>query len=177
MPTKNRKPRKSLRTLLIIWFLAFSIVPLAFLTGYSLIKYEQALDLGTLQTVVANSREISIILTQFQEKSCAVLRVARMRAIEALIYQLSTNNISTSARELLQRWLPSSWRNAFGFTIAMVVWKSRFTKTSMARCRAKPISNRAFTLERRIFFKRVDSPDEIPFFNLQSHRSGQKALH
>ncbi len=41
---RYRKPRRSLRTILMSWFLVLSLAPLMFVTGYSLVKYEQAID-------------------------------------------------------------------------------------------------------------------------------------
>ena len=34
-------PKKSLKALLTLWFLLFSIVPLSFLTGYILVRFEK----------------------------------------------------------------------------------------------------------------------------------------
>src|ERR1700743_1484586 len=94
MTTKTRRPRKSLRTLLIVWFLSFSVIPLAFLTGYSLVKYEQALDMELSKRLDANSREIAIILNQIQDNLRASIRGhAHDRT---LIYQLSINNSPAS---------------------------------------------------------------------------------
>lgn len=101
----HRRPRKSLRTLLIIWFLLFSTVPLAFITGYSLVKYEQAIDQELSKRLNGNAREISVILTEFEHN----LRVdsGAHAADKALIYYLSMNN-TQQARALLKHWLSGS---------------------------------------------------------------------
>ena len=42
------------------------MVPLAFITGYSLIKYEQAIDQELSQRLKGNAREISVMLGEFE---------------------------------------------------------------------------------------------------------------
>ena len=39
-----RKSPKSLRSILTLWFLAFTIIPLAFISGYSTVLYEHSLN-------------------------------------------------------------------------------------------------------------------------------------
>src|SRR5579871_6355658 len=69
-PTKasaNRRPKRSLRTILLIWFLVLSIVPLMFVTGYSLEKSQQAIDYEVSQRLHANSREFLPFLQDFDK--------------------------------------------------------------------------------------------------------------
>ena len=61
-----RKPQRSLRTILIVWFLLFALVPLAFVTGYSVIKFEKAIDNELSRRLMGNAREISSIFSDFQ---------------------------------------------------------------------------------------------------------------
>ncbi|HWU43578.1 MAG TPA: ATP-binding protein, partial [Bdellovibrio sp.] len=44
----------------------FSVVPLAFVTGYSMIKYEKAIDHELSQRLSGNAREISVILNDYK---------------------------------------------------------------------------------------------------------------
>lgn len=101
MSRKNR-PAKSLRNVLIIWFLLFSIVPLAFITGYSLIKYEQAIDQELAQRLEGNAREISVMLGEFE--ASLLKENEAHRNDRTLAYYLSTGNESR-ARQLLNGWL------------------------------------------------------------------------
>jgi two-component system NtrC family sensor kinase len=64
---RNLRPKRSLRTILMIWFLLLSLVPLMFVTGYSLVKYEQAIDNELVQRLRANSREVLSTLTDFEK--------------------------------------------------------------------------------------------------------------
>jgi two-component system NtrC family sensor kinase len=73
----RRKPRRSLRTILIVWFLLFSIVPLGFLTGYSIIKFETAIDREMLTRLSGNAKEIEIIFSDY----LSILRQARQKYI------------------------------------------------------------------------------------------------
>lgn len=64
---KKRKPRRSLRTILILWFSLFSIVPTVFLTSYSLRKFQQAIDNELIERLKGNVTEISIILDDYKK--------------------------------------------------------------------------------------------------------------
>lgn len=98
----KRKPQRSLRTILIVWFLLFSIVPLAFVTGYSIIKYEKAIDNELAQRLSGNAREIGVILSDFKEgldeKKQNYLGDPR------LVYHVSTNDIA-GIRAQVHNWL------------------------------------------------------------------------
>lgn len=101
----QRRPQKSLRAIVMFWFLLFSIVPLAFITGYSVVKYEQAIDQELSKRLRGNGREISVILNEMQTTLVAEGR--RHASDTALIYSLSTNQLNV-ARDLLAKWLNSS---------------------------------------------------------------------
>jgi two-component system NtrC family sensor kinase len=107
-----RKPRRSLRTILIVWFFLFSVVPLAFITGYSVIKYEKAIDNELSQRLLGNAREVSVILSDFQ----AGLRERRDKYLKSnsLIYHLSTSD-SQSLRSQAQTWLRSEIATSLTF--------------------------------------------------------------
>jgi len=88
----RKQARRSLKTLLLIWFLLLSLVPLMFVTGYSLVKYEKAIDLELEQRLNGNVRTV----TQTVADSEAYLEKRRnvYRADTTLIYYLSTNAVS-----------------------------------------------------------------------------------
>lgn len=98
----KRKAPRSLRTILIIWFLLFSVVPLAFVTGYSVIKYEKAIDNELLQRLGGNAREIGVILSDF--RTSLVDKRDRYVRDPSLIYHLSTND-TLSILGLARGWL------------------------------------------------------------------------
>lgn len=98
----RQTPRKSLRTILILWLLIFSIVPLAFITGYSLVKYEQAIDQELSTRLMGNAREIGQILNDFQKN--LIEESNQVAADRALIYFMNSNK-ADSARDGLKRWL------------------------------------------------------------------------
>lgn len=95
------KPRKSIRTILVLWLLIFSILPLAFITGYSLVKYEQAIDQELSTRLLGNAREISVIFNDFQES--LVAESHQLAADRALTYYMGSNK-TEQAREGLSRW-------------------------------------------------------------------------
>ncbi len=102
----RQRPRKSLRTILILWLLIFSVVPLAFITGYSLVKYEQAIDQELSTRLHGNAREISTILGEFQNG--LVDESKQIAGDRALVYFLASNKID-QAREGLKRWFKGAF--------------------------------------------------------------------
>jgi two-component system, NtrC family, sensor kinase len=97
-----RRHKKSLRSLLMVWLILFSVVPLAFLTGYSLVKYEQAIDQELGQRLQANFREVQVILSEYEAE------LARKNKAHSqdkkLGFFLSTSQID-NARQLVTTWL------------------------------------------------------------------------
>ncbi|MBK8202189.1 MAG: two-component sensor histidine kinase [Bdellovibrionales bacterium] len=108
MSAVTRKPKKSLRTLLILSFLLFSIIPLTFITGYSLVKYEQAIDLELNQRLTGNAREISVIISDFENG--LLVQARRLAQSNALIFQLSKGSYSP-ARDLVIEAMKSHYAN------------------------------------------------------------------
>ena len=94
--------RKSLRTVLMMWLLMFAIVPLAFITGYSLVKYEQAINQELAQRLVGNGRELKVIFDEFEKELAD--RNAVHAADKSMIYFLSSSAIA-SARDLAEKWM------------------------------------------------------------------------
>ncbi len=85
-----------------MWFVLFSVAPLAFITGYSLVKYEQAIDQELSKRLLGNGREVAIILRDFEES----LRANSLRHSQdkAFIFHLTSNNIP-QVREIVRRWI------------------------------------------------------------------------
>jgi two-component system NtrC family sensor kinase len=108
----RRKPQRSLRTILTIWFLLFSIVPLAFVTGYSIIKYEGAIDHELNQRLLGNAREINSILSEFQNN----LQQKRDRYVNdpKFTYSLATNDVD-NLKELGNNWIQSEFATSLTF--------------------------------------------------------------
>lgn len=48
-------------------FILFSVVPLGFITGFSFVKYEEAIDNELTERLRGNAREIKVILEDFQQ--------------------------------------------------------------------------------------------------------------
>lgn len=106
MKIKKTKPQKSLHTVLMLWLLVFALVPLAFITGYSLIKYERAINQELAQRLAGNNREIQVILEEFEKE--IELRNQQHASDRALIRYLTTNNF-VAARELSEKWMRSNF--------------------------------------------------------------------
>lgn len=97
-----RKPKRSLRTILIVWFLLFSIVPLAFVVAYSITKFEKAIDRELSQRLSGNAREIGGILSDYM----VGLQQKRDRYIKDpnLLYDLAMSD-GSSIRNIGSGWL------------------------------------------------------------------------
>ncbi|MGZ5280565.1 MAG: HAMP domain-containing sensor histidine kinase, partial [Pseudobdellovibrionaceae bacterium] len=112
MAPVQKRAHRSLRTILIIWFLLFSLTPLVFVTGYSVRKYEVAIDNELSQRLGGNAREIAAILDDFRTG----LSQKRDRYVKdnGLIYHLSTSD-SASVRSLGLNWLKSDFASSLTF--------------------------------------------------------------
>lgn len=112
MAIAKRKAHRSLRTILIVWFLLFSLVPLAFVTGYSVVKYEKAIDTELSERLSGNAREISVILNDFKTG------LTQKRDIyinnKGLISSLSLGD-SLSTRTLGMNWIKSDFSSSLTF--------------------------------------------------------------
>ncbi len=112
MPDFRKKPQRSLRTILIIWFLLFSVVPLAFVTGYSVIKYEMAIDHELSQRLRDNAREIAVIISDYQ--TGMKQRREKYLIDAAMLYHLSTEN-SGALLGLATPWMKSDFSSSLTF--------------------------------------------------------------
>jgi len=63
-----------------------------FVTGYSLVKYEEAIDNELVQRLRSNSREVSTTLVDYEHYLSG--RRARLRSDAQLLFHLSTGNVS-----------------------------------------------------------------------------------
>lgn len=108
----RRKPARSLRTILIVWFLLFSVVPLAFVTGYSVLKFEKAIDHELSQRLVGNGREIDVILNDF--KSNMEQRRDRYLADPSFVYHLSIGDLG-AVRGLGTGWIRGDLSSSLTF--------------------------------------------------------------
>lgn len=104
MKTLKKKPKRSLRTILIIWFVLFSVIPLAFVTGYSMVKYEKAIDHELSQRLTGNAREIDVILQDL--KAGLVQKRDRFIRDPSLIYHITMGDGAT-VRMLSSQWIKS----------------------------------------------------------------------
>lgn len=98
-------PRRSLRSILAIWFLSFAVVPIVFLTIYSLYKFQQTIDNELVVRLNGNASEIQVILKEFQR----ALRHQQLNYIKNKTFQsyLSSQNIN-SLKDLVNLWISES---------------------------------------------------------------------
>lgn len=68
MKTLRKQPKRSLRTILIIWFLLFSIVPITFIAIYSVSRFKKAIDNELSLRLSDNGREINSLIQDFRSE-------------------------------------------------------------------------------------------------------------
>lgn len=92
----------SLRSILIAWFIIFSIVPLALVSWYSLVKFQRAIESEQLQRLKANGREIDSIISDYQNQ---LLKNRRVFANSPqFTYNLSLSDL-TGLKEISTEWM------------------------------------------------------------------------
>ena len=96
------KKYASLRSILIVWFIIFSIVPLALVSWYSLIKFQRAIESEQLQRLKANGREIDSIISDYHNQ---LLKNRRVFANSPqFTYNLSLSDL-TGLKEISTEWM------------------------------------------------------------------------
>ncbi len=94
--------QSSLRTILIAWFLVFSIVPLAFVAWYSVFKFQKAIDNELSLRLRGNGREIEVMIADYY--SSLLLSRDSLVKNPHLVYSLSTSD-STSIQDFSMEWI------------------------------------------------------------------------
>lgn len=109
-PQKNAQ--KSLRTMLIYWFLLITLTPVVFITAYSVFRYQEAIDRELIQRLEGNGREISTMISDLQ----TTLSQNRRRYISepSLIYNLSTGQTEDLRAEAYS-WINSDLASGLTF--------------------------------------------------------------
>ncbi len=94
--------KTSLTSILTLWFLTFTIVPLAFISGYSTVLYKDSINAELQKRLEGNIREIGVSLAEYEG---VILTYGKLHAADsALAYHVATRNIS-GARRILTEWL------------------------------------------------------------------------
>ena len=92
----------SLRSILIAWFIIFSIVPLALVSWYSLVKFQRAIESEQLQRLKANGREIDSIFSDYHNQ---LLKNRRVFANSPrFTYNLSLSDLA-GLKEISTEWM------------------------------------------------------------------------
>lgn len=103
--TIKAQPKKSLRWILALWFLSFAIVPITFLTFYSLQKFQQTVDNELVLRLKGNASEIKVILSEYQKG----LSHQQLSLIKNSHFQSELLNDKTAAlNEKITNWLADS---------------------------------------------------------------------
>lgn len=152
----RRKPKRSLRTILIVWFLIFSVSPLAFVTIYSLNKFEMAIDRELSQRLSGNAREISGILAD----SMSGLQQRRERILNdpGLIYHVSRSD-GGGLRPFATNWLRQDVASGYSFFNRQGRMILSIAKDSRSEIRTPPMGSDAVFLSDRYIAHLRDRAD------------------
>jgi two-component system, NtrC family, sensor kinase len=97
-----KRAPKSLRSMLTLWFLAFTIIPLAFISGYSTVLYETSINSELQKRLEGNAREVGVSLVELENY---LLTNGKVHAADpTLVYHVATRNIPAS-RRVVTEWL------------------------------------------------------------------------
>ena len=106
------KKKGSLRTILVVWFIIFSVVPLAFMAWYSLFKFEKAIDHELVQRLKSNNREFSIMISDYFNN--VVDNSIKYTKDPHLIYNISISD-SRAIAELVSNQIRSNILSSIAF--------------------------------------------------------------
>ncbi|MBC7742320.1 MAG: HAMP domain-containing protein [Bdellovibrionaceae bacterium] len=97
--------QSSLRSILIAWFLIFSVVPLAFVAWYSVFKFEKAIDNELSERLRGNGREIEVMIADYYTH----LIQSRDSLVKNphLLYNLTTGDIK-SIQDFSMEWIKTT---------------------------------------------------------------------
>ena len=173
MSQPRRKPKQSLRTLLMLWFLLFSVVPLAFITGYSVVKYEQAIDQELSQRLKANSREVGIIISDFES---GLLSQSRQLANDRnLVFHMSKNSYST-ARELVRDRMRTHfahrlWLHSREGRLEVALYRDKDGKIQR-----RPNIEGGLVELKSEFLEKVEAQDELTLVDFRSQKNNEGGI-
>jgi two-component system NtrC family sensor kinase len=97
-----KRARRSLRSIITLSFLAFTIIPLAFISGYSTVLYEASINNELQKRLEGNIREVGVNLAELER---VLIINGRIHASDpTLSYHVATRNVPAS-RRIITDWL------------------------------------------------------------------------
>lgn len=102
--TSRQLPKKSLKIILTRWFLAFSVVPVTFVAGYSLIKFEEAINYEVSRRLKDQTREINVLFNDIKRNFD--FKIDKYKSNQVLVQNLLYTNtpaLSRLAEDLLNK--------------------------------------------------------------------------
>lgn len=120
------RPKKSLRWILALWFLFFSIVPVVLLTFYTLQQFELTVDNELVQRLQGNLSEIRVIINDFQ-KALGQQQLAYLNDNHLQTFLAKSDR--PALNELLTDWQANSTANSFAIYDAQGTLIAETSKT------------------------------------------------
>jgi len=105
---KDKRPKRSLGTILILWFLVFSIVPMGCVAIYSFLQFQKAIDKELSQRLKGNLREIEGVLNE--KTKLLKLGNSKIRTNPTVAYNLAVREL-----DVLQG-LAKDWINEYSLS-------------------------------------------------------------
>ncbi len=155
----------------MLWFLLFSVVPLAFVTGYSIVKYEQAIDQELSKRLSGNAREVRIIIEEYEK---SLVQSANKHAVDnSLIYFVSTKQME-GMRDLIKRWFSSSAAQRIWFYNREGQLQVAMYRDSGGEIQRKANLEGGDVFLNQSFLNQMQSKDQLYVIDLRRDRSSAK---
>lgn len=164
----KRKSQKSLKSMLIFWFLLATLTPVIFITVYSIFRYQQAIDRELVQRLEGNGREISTLISDLQ--STLIQNRSHFISEPGFVFNLSTNqtdDLKSAARE----WINSDISTGLTFFNRSGRMLFSLTKTEGSKLKevVPPSDNAIFISDENM--SQIKDAEESSFVEMSS---GQK---
>jgi two-component system NtrC family sensor kinase len=157
MSSLRKRPEKSLRSILIIWFALISILPLALVTGYSLLKFRQAVNAELVQRLLSNAREFESAINEHLQSMKDKRR--NIFALPSIDYLLSGGDPAT-LRVYARQWLKNDATTGMSFFSRKGVLIISFFRDRNGEIREFLPDSSAISLTKEVF-KKLDSKNEL----------------
>ncbi len=162
----SREKYRSIRSILIIWFLIFSIIPLLFMGWYFLFKFEKALENETSQRLKNNGREIETIISDYYS-DIHDTRDDLIIKSEAIGYFVNENVDSLKTYSLL--WLRKSAATTVSFYNKAGQLLLSTTKDDKKNIRHFSLSNEKILLNER-YLQYLSTQKDIAFVDVGKNK-------
>lgn len=159
IPKKNKY--RSIRTVLILWFLIFSIVPLIFMAWYFLFKFEKVLENEVTQRLKNNGREVETIVSDYYNE---LFETRDSLDSEADFIQAIRDRNVDSLKTISSRWLQKSSAQSVSFYTKEGELVFNASEDGLKDLKYSNLGGKKVLLNER-YLKNLENKNEIAFID------------